>query len=153
MKIEKEKKDQGEDYKISTCTLHYKRVRGFVYPVFAELQALVRSKITLDDKFVSDLSTQIEHLMLANNKNDAVLLLELKKRGTKKSASVPKAGAKIIITSLNDIERGVRDAVQKLNSLERMIPENGFRLSSKLAVINTLEWAGDPGSGDEYWGF
>jgi hypothetical protein len=151
----------GETSPAFRITVHDEEIpcaQGYRYPMYGQVNVDYRVRDNFSHEIVSKINTSIEHLMLRQNENTAVLIVELKKK-TKKNGRirvkslVPKARAKIIITSLNDIERATNDFVSQVSEVGKSISDERLLMHIRVGAVNTLECLSDPRQDDEFEGF
>lgn len=117
-----------------------------------------KQPIEVESQIVEKVKTYIEHQMIARNKSDAVLVCETNDRVKKarrkdKARAAPKAQAKLIISSLNSIDRVVDDLFDRINKLISRATVDGVQIRLRIGDINTLECFSEEGEDDIFCGF
>jgi hypothetical protein len=144
--------------KVSILESDVPDAKGYRYPMHREIKIDQKQPIEVDSQVVEKVKTYIEHQMIAGNKSDAVLVCETSDRVKKarrkdKARAAPKAQAKMIIGSLNSIDRVVGSLFDRVNKLMTQATVDGVYIRLRIGDVNTLECFSNDGEDDVFCGF
>ena len=144
--------------KVTTRESDVPDVRGYRYPMRREIKIDQKQPIEVATEIIEKVKTYIEHQMIARDQSDAVLVCETKDRVKKarrkdKTRAAPQAHAKMIISSLNSIDRVVNDLFDRINKLIDRATVDGIQIRLRFGDIDTLECFSENGEDDVFSGF
>ncbi len=147
-----------EAIRVMACEHDVPDARDYRYPMHREIKIDIKHPISVNSSTIDKVAQYIEHEMLRRNKSDAVLICETKDRVKKtrrkdKTRAAPKAQAKMIISSLNSIERVVNSLFEQINKLIGRATEDGLQVRLRYGDLNTLECFSEDGEDDVFSGF